>query len=150
MRLHLHGRGQKRRKDTYTFTKQAGAPLTPEEIQTALAGQYSVSADSIRLNADGKTATFTKGDETITVDYSTLSETLTVRKDVHTSSSVTGIIKDDKDLEKAYDELWKQIQEIQSKLQPGEELRIGETKIDSTTKKEDIIKYFTKPSRPMT
>ena len=135
-------------KTTYTFTKQAGAPLTPEEIQTALAGQYSVSADSIRLNADGKTATFTKGDETITVDYSTLSETLTVRKDVHTSSSVTGIIKDDKDLEKAYDELWKQIQEIQSKLQPGEELRISETKIDSTTKKEDIIKYFTKAISP--
>ena len=135
-------------KTTYTFTKQAGAPLTPDEIQTALAGQYSVSADSIRLNADGKTATFTKGNETITVDYSTLSETLTVRKDVHTSSSVTGIIKDDKDLEKAYDELWKQIQEIQSKLQPGEELRIGETKIDSTTKKEDIIKYFTKAISP--
>lgn len=135
-------------KTTYTFTKKAGAPLTPEEIQTALAGQYSVSADSIRLNADGKTATFTKGDEPITVDYSTLSETLTVRKDVHTSSSVTGIIKDDKDLEKAYDELWKQIQEIQSKLQPGEELRIGETKIDSTTKKEDIIKYFTKAISP--
>ena len=135
-------------KTTYTFTKKAGAPLTPEEIQTALAGQYSVSADSIRLNADGKTASFTKGDETITVDYSTLSETLTVRKDVHTSSSVTGIIKDDKDLEKAYDELWKQIQEIQSKLQPGEELRIGETKIDSTTKKEDIIKYFTKAISP--
>lgn len=135
-------------KTTYTFTKKAGALLTPEEIQTALAGQYSVSADSIRLNADGKTATFTKGDETITVDYSTLSETLTVRKDVHTSSSVTGIIKDDKDLEKAYDELWKQIQEIQSKLQPGEELRIGETKIDSTTKKEDIIKYFTKAISP--
>lgn len=135
-------------KTTYTFTKKAGAPLTPEEIQTALAGQYSVSADSIRLNADGKTATFTKGDETITVDYSTLSETLTVRKDVRTSSSVTDIIKDDKDLEKAYDELWKQIQEIQSKLQPGEELRIGETKIDSTTKKEDIIKYFTTAISP--
>lgn len=135
-------------KTTYTFTKQAGAPLTPDEIQTALAGQYSVSADSIRLNADGKTATFTKGDETITVDYSTLSETLTVRKDVHTSSSVTGIIKDDKDLEKAYDELWKQIQEIQSKLQPDEELWIGKTKIDSTTQKEDIIKYFTKAISP--
>ena len=135
-------------KTTYTFTKQAGAPLTPKEIQTALAGQYSVSADSIRLNADGKTATFTKGDETITVDYSTLSETLTVRKDVHTSSSVTDIIKDNKDLEKAYDELWKQIQEIQSKLQPGEELWIGKTKIDSTTQKEDIIKYFTKAISP--
>lgn len=135
-------------KTTYTFTKKAGAPLTPEEIQTALAGQYSVSADSIRLNADGKTATFTKGDETITVDYSTLSETLTVRKDVHTSSSVTDIIKDNKDLEKAYDELWKQIQEIRSKLQPGEELWIGKTKIDSTTQKEDIIKYFTKAISP--
>lgn len=135
-------------KTTYTFTKQAGAPLTPKEIQTALAGQYSVSADSIRLNADGKTATFTKGDETITVDYSTLSETLTVRKDVHTSSSVTDIIKDNKDLEKAYDELWKQIQEIQSKLPPDEELWIGKTKIDSTTKKEDIIKYFTKAISP--
>lgn len=135
-------------KTTYTFTKQAGAPLTPEEIQTALAGQYSVSADSIRLNADGKTATFTKGDETITVDYSTLSETLTVRKDVHTSSSVTDIIKDNKDLEEAYDALWKQIQEIRSKLQPGEELWIGKTKIDSTTKKEDIIKYFTKAISP--
>ena len=135
-------------KTTYTFTKQAGAPLTPEEIQTALAGQYSVSADSIRLNADGKTATFTKGDETITVDYSTLSETLTVRKDVHTSSSVTDIIKDNKDLEEAYDALWKQIQEIRSKLQPGEELWIGKTKIDSTTQKEDIIKYFTKAISP--
>lgn len=135
-------------KTTYTFTKQAGAPLTPEEIQTALAGQYSVPADSIRLNADGKTATFTKGNETITVDYSTLSETLTVRKDVHTSSSVTDIIKDNKDLEKAYDELWKQIQEIRSKLQPDEELWIGKTKIDSTTKKEDIIKYFTKAISP--
>lgn len=135
-------------KTTYTFTKQAGAPLTPEEIQTALAVQYSVSADSIRLNADGKTATFTKGNETITVDYSTLSETLTVRKDVHTSSSVTDIIKDNKDLEKAYDALWKQIQEIRSKLQPDEELWIGKTKIDSTTKKEDIIKYFTKAISP--
>ena len=82
------------------------------------------------------------------MDYSTLSETLTVRKDVHTSSSVTDIIKDNKDLEKAYDELWKQIQEIRSKLQPGEELWIGKTKIDSTTQKEDIIKYFTKAISP--
>ena len=135
-------------KTTYTFTKQAGAPLTPEEIQTALAGQYSVSADSIRLNADGKTATFTKGDETITVNYSTLSETLTVRKDVHTSSSVTDIIKDNKDLEKAYDELWKQIQEIQSKLQPGEELWIGNLEVTDKTEKTDIIKYFTTAISP--
>lgn len=135
-------------KTTYTFTKQAGAPLTPEEIQTALAGQYSVPADSIRLNADGKTATFTKGDETITVDYSTLSETLTVRKDVHTSSSVTDIIKDNKDLEKAYDELWKQIQEIQSKLLPGEELWIGNLEVTDKTEKTDIIKYFTKAISP--
>ena len=135
-------------KTTYTFTKQAGAPLTPEEIQTALAGQYSVSADSIRLNADGKTATFTKGNETITVDYSTLSETLTVRKDVHTSSSVTDIIKDDKDLEKAYDALWKQIQEIQSKLQPGEELWIGNLEVTDKTEKTDIIKYFTTAISP--
>lgn len=135
-------------KTTYTFTKQAGAPLTPDEIQTALAGQYSVSADSIRLNADGKTATFTKGDETITVDYSTLSETLTVRKDVHTSSSVTDIIKDNKDLEKAYDELWKQIQEIQSKLLPGEELWIGNLEVTDKTEKTDIIKYFTTAISP--
>ena len=135
-------------KTPYTFTKQAGAPLTPEEIQTALAGQYSVSADSIRLNADGKTATFTKGDETITVDYSTLSETLTVRKDVHTSSSVTDIIKDNKDLEKAYDELWKQIQEIQSKLLPGEELWIGNLEVTDKTEKTDIIKYFTTAISP--
>ena len=135
-------------KTTYTFTKQAGAPLTPEEIQTALAVQYSVSADSIRLNADGKTATFTKGDETITVDYSTLSETLTVRKDVHTSSSVTDIIKDNKDLEKAYDELWKQIQEIQSKLLPGEELWIGNLEVTDKTEKTDIIKYFTTAISP--
>lgn len=84
------------------------------------------------------------------MDYSTLSETLTVRKDVHTSSSVTGIIKDDKDLEKAYDELWKQIQEIQSKLQPGEELRIGETKIDSTTKRKISSSISPRPSRPIT
>lgn len=135
-------------KTTYTFTKQAGAPLTPEEIQTALAGQYSVPTDSIRLNADGKTATFTKGDETITVDYSTLSETLTVRKDVHTSSSVTDIIKDNKDLEKAYDELWKQIQEIQSKLLPGEELWIGNLEVTDKTEKTDIIKYFTTAISP--
>lgn len=135
-------------KTTYTFTKQAGAPLTPEEIQTALAGQYSVSADSIRLNADGKTATFTKGNETITVDYSTLSETLTVRKDVHTSSSVTGIIKDNKDLEKAYDDLWKQIQEIRSKLQPDEELWIGNLEVTDKTEKTDIIKYFTTAISP--
>lgn len=135
-------------KTTFTFTKQAGAPLTPEEIQTALAGQYSVSADSIRLNADGKTATFTKGNETITVDYSTLSETLTVRKDVHTSSSVTDIIKDNKDLEKAYDELWKQIQEIQSKLLPGEELWIGNLEVTDKTEKTDIIKYFTTAISP--
>lgn len=135
-------------KTTYTFTKQAGAPLTPEEIQTALAVQYSVSADSIRLNADGKTATFTKGNETITVDYSTLSETLTVRKDVHTSSSVTDIIKDNKDLEKAYDELWKQIQEIRSKLLPGEELWIGNLEVTDKTEKTDIIKYFTTAISP--
>ena len=135
-------------KTTYTFTKKAGAPLTPEEIQTALAGQYSVSADSIRLNADGKTATFTKGDETITVDYSTLSETLTVRKDVHTSSSVTGIIKDDTDLEKAYDELWKQIEAVRVKLQPGESLWIGDLEVTDKTEKKDIIQYITKAISP--
>lgn len=135
-------------KTTYTFTKQAGAPLTPEEIQTALAGQYSVPADSIRLNADGKTATFTKGDETITVDYSTLSETLTVRKDVHTSSSVTDIIKDNKDLEKAYDELWKQIEAVRVKLQPGESLWIGDLEVTDKTEKKDIIQYITKAISP--
>ena len=82
------------------------------------------------------------------MDYSTLSETLTVRKDVHTSSSVTDIIKDDKDLEKAYDELWKQIQEIQSKLQPGEELWIGNLEVTDKTEKTDIIKYFTTAISP--
>ena len=82
------------------------------------------------------------------MDYSTLSETLTVRKDVHTSSSVTDIIKDNKDLEKAYDELWKQIQEIQSKLLPGEELWIGNLEVTDKTEKTDIIKYFTTAISP--
>ena len=135
-------------KTTYTFTKQAGAPLTPEEIQTALAGQYSVPADSIRLNADGKTATFTKGNETITVDYSTLSETLTVRKDVHTSSSVTDIIKDNKDLEKAYDELWKQIQEIQSKLLPARNSGSAIWRLWTRPRRRTSSSISPRPSRP--
>ena len=135
-------------KTTYTFTKQAGAPLTPEEIQTALAGQYSVPADSIRLNADGKTATFTKGNETITVDYSTLSETLTVRKDVHTSSSVTDIIKDNKDLEKAYDELWKQIQEIQSKLLPARNSGSAIWRLRTRPRRRTSSSISPRPSRP--
>ena len=154
------------RAEMCTLLAQQGIPVEVHHHEVGAAGQCEIGTrfSSLVQRADwsqiqkytiwnvaaayGKTATFTKGDETITVDYSTLSETLTVRKDVHTSSSVTGIIKDDKDLEKAYDELWKQIQEIQSKLQPGEELRIGETKIDSTTQKEDIIKYFTKAISP--
>ena len=135
-------------KITYTFTRKAGAPLTTEEIQNALAGHYSVSADSIRLNADGKTATFTKGDDTITVDYSTLSDTITVQKDVHESASITTTIKDDKDLENAYDEIWKQIEAVRAKLQPGEFLWIGDLEVTDKTEKKDIIQYITKAISP--
>ena len=51
-------------------------------------------------------------------------------------------------MEKAYDELWKQIQEIQSKLLPGEELWIGETKFDSNTEGKTHHQYFTKAISP--
>ena len=135
-------------KTTYTFTKKDGDPLTASEILDALKKKYGFSDGSIQLNTADKTATFTKDGETITVDYSTLSETLTVRKDVHTSSSVTTTVKSEEDLQKAYNELWSKIQDIKKNLKAGESLWIGDLEITDKTEQQDIIKYITKAISP--
>lgn len=143
-------------KTIYTFTRKpdSSVTLTKGEILNALVGkygqEYGISDKDITLNEDGKTATFTKNGKTVTVDYSALGEVLSVQTDVRLSFSETTTIETDKDLEAAYEKLWKQIEYAKTNLKPGQTLVIGDLKFTESDeiKKEDIIKYFTKAISP--
>ena len=130
---------------TYTFTLGKETDLDDDTIKAMLAKEFNVSVDAIELK-DGK-ATYKDGETTVTIDYSNLSKkTLKIDKSVSEAVSVTETIKTDADLkaaqDKLYEELKKKVESI--KLQPGEELWIGDLQITNIkTQKEEIIKHFT-------
>ena len=141
------------KKTSYTFTeKDSAASLTETQVRALLVNKLAsdfpgITAEEIQLSTDGKTASYTKGGKTVTIDYSKLGKELEVKiEEHHTSSTVATIKKDENynaNFRKACEELLDQIKA--TPLDEGQELWIGNTQITaSTTLTEDLIKYFTK------
>ena len=141
------------KKTSYTFTeKDSAASLTETQVRELLVDKLAddfpgITAEEIQLSTDGKTASYTKGGKTVTIDYSKLGKELEVKKEEHHTSSTVATIKKDENynanFRKACEELLDQIKA--TPLDEGQELWIGNTQITaSTTLTEDLIKYFTK------
>ena len=141
------------KKTSYTFTeKDSAASLTETQVRALLVNKLAsdfpgITAEEIQLSTDGKTASYTKGGKTVTIDYSKLGKELEVKiEEHHTSSTVATIKKDEKyeeNFRKACEELLDQIKA--TPLDEGQELWIGNTQITaSTTLNEDLINYFRK------
>lgn len=130
---------------TYTFTLGEVKDLDEPTIKAMLAKEFNISANAITL--EGGKATYKDGETTVTIDYSNLSKkTLKIDKSVSEAVSVTDTIKTDQDLKAAQERLYQELkQKVESiKLQPGEELWIGDLQITNIkTQKEEIIKHFT-------
>ena len=130
---------------TYTFTLGEVKDLDEPTIKAMLAKEFNISANAITL--EGGKATYKDGETTVTIDYSNLSKkTLKIDKSVSVAVSVTDTIKTDQDLKAAQERLYQELkQKVESiKLQPGEELWIGDLQITNIkTQKEEIIKHFT-------
>lgn len=141
------------KKTSYTFTeKDRDFSLTAPQVRALLvdklAGDFpGITAEDIQLSADGKTASYTKGGKTVTIDYSRLSKELdVVMEEHHTSSTVATIKKDEKYEENFRKACEKLLEEIKATpLDEGQELWIGDTQITaSTTLTENLINYFKK------
>lgn len=141
------------KKTSYTFTeKDRAASLTETQVRELLVDKLAddfpgITAEEIQLSTDGKTASYTKGGKTVTIDYSKLGKELEVKKEEHHSSSTVATIKKDEHYEenfrKACEELLAQIKA--TPLDEGQELWIGNTQITaSTTLTDDLINYFRK------
>ena len=131
-------------KTTYTVTLK-DEELTDKAIKDMLAEEFKIDASKITLK-DGKTATYTDADgkSTVTIDYSKLKKTtLTIDKSVVESVQKTVNTTDTDALDKAYDELWADIQKKRDDaFRKGEELWVGKIKVTETTQKEEIITYL--------
>lgn len=132
-------------KTTYTVTVNEEELKDDDTIKAMLAEEFKIDASKITLK-DGKTATYTDADgkSTVTIDYSKLKKTtLTIDKSVVESVQKTVNTTDTDALDKAYDELWADIQKKRDDaFRKGEELWVGKIKVTETTQKEEIITYL--------
>lgn len=131
---------------TYTATEQT-EELTDQEAREMLAKRFEVNADDITLNADRTTATFTKGDSTVTVNCTNLKKrTLKIERSVDASVQKTVVATDEATLKKAYDDLWAEIEKKKAGLKDGETLFVGDIEITDTgeTVKTQVIEYIEK------
>lgn len=146
------------KKTSYTFTeKDRDFSLTAPRVKALLVNQLKddfpgITAEDIQLSTDGKTASYTKGNKTVTIDYSKLGKELEVKKDVHHSSSTTVTTTDGENADAKFKEACKELlEDIKNEILPtldknkGEELWIGNTHVtEDTTLTTDIMEYFTK------
>lgn len=131
------------KKVTYTATEQEEDVLSPEDAKAMLAKKFGVAADAITLNADRTTATFTKGDSTVTVNCANLKKrTLKIERSV--DASWQKVATNDAELAAAYEELWNEIKNKKSKLGKGETLYVGDLQITEKIIKQDVIEYIEK------
>lgn len=128
---------------TYTATEQTGGELTDEEARAMLAARFGVETSAITLNADRTTATFTKGDSTVTVNCANLKKrTLKIERSV--DASWQKVATNDAELAAAYEELWAEIEAKRKALLPGETLYVGDLQITEKTEKTQVIEYIEK------
>lgn len=129
---------------TYTVTVKEEALTDEAAIKAMLAKEFGIDADKITLK-DGKTATYTDGKTTVTIDYSNLKKnTLTIDKSVDESMQTTVDAKDQAALDAAYDKFWDDILAKYEKLDKdkGEELWVGDIQVKGKDSKTEVITYL--------
>ena len=129
------------KKVTYTATEQEEDVLSPEDAKEMLAKKFEVKADAITLNADRTTATFTKGDSTVTVNCANLKKR-TLKIERSEDASWQQVATNEAELEKAYNDLWAEIEAKRKALLPGETLFVGDLQITEKTIKKQVIEYI--------
>ena len=129
------------KKVTYTATEQEEDVLSPEDAKEMLAKKFEVKADAITLNADRTTATFTKGDSTVTVNCANLKKR-TLKIERSEDASWQQVATNEAELEKAYNDLWAEIEAKRKALLPGETLFVGDLQITEETIKKQVIEYI--------
>ena len=126
---------------TYTATEQT-EELTDQEAREMLAKKFDVAADAITLNAERTTATFTKDDgSTVTVNCTNLKKR-TLKIERSKDASWQKVATNEAELEKAYNDLWAEIEAKRKALLPGETLFVGDLQITEKTIKKDVIEYI--------
>lgn len=131
------------KKVTYTATEQEEDVLSPEDAKEMLAKKFDVAADAITLNADRTTATFTKGDSTVTVNCANLKKR-TLKIERSKDASWQQVATNEAELENAYNDLWAEIAAKRKALLPGETLFVGDLQITEETIKTQVIEYIEK------
>lgn len=127
------------KKVTYTATEQEEDVLSPEEAKAMLAKKFEVKVDDITLT--GNTATFTKDGAPVTVNCANLKKrTLKIERSV--DASWQGVATNEAELEKAYNDLWAEIEAKRKALLPGETLFVGDLQITEETIKKQVIDYI--------
>ena len=130
---------------TYTVTLKEEELKDEAAIKAMLAKEFKIDASKITLK-DGKTATYTDGKTTVTIDYSNLKKnTLTIDKSVDESMQTTVDAKDQAALDAAYENFWKDIltKYNNRNKEKGEEIWVGniQVKPDEETKNK-VITYL--------
>lgn len=127
------------KKVTYTATEQEEDVLSPDDAKAMLAKEFEVETSAIELN--GTTATFTKNGSTVTVNCANLKKrTLKIERSV--DASWQGVATNEAELEKAYNDLWAEIEAKRKALLPGETLFVGDLQITEETIKKQVIDYI--------
>ena len=132
---------------TYTATEQTqtNEKLTDDEAKAMLAKKFGVETDAITLSTDRTTATFTKGDSTVTVNCANLKKrTLKIERSEAASVQKTVVVTDEATLQKAYDDLWAEIVAKKNELGKDKTLFVGDIEITDTgeTVKTKVIEYI--------
>ena len=128
---------------TYTVTVKEEELKDEAAIKAMLAKEFKIDEGKITLTGDGKTATYTDGKTTVTIDYSNLKKnTLTIDKSVDESMQTTVDAKDQAALDAAYDKFWDDILKKYEGLGKDEELWVGDIQVKGKDSKEEVITYL--------
>lgn len=128
---------------TYTVTVNEEELKDDDTIKAMLAKEFRIDASKITLK-DGKTATYTDGKTTVTIDYSNLKKnTLTINKSVDESMQTTVDTNDQAALNQAYENFWADILTKYNNRKPGEEIWVGDIQVkDNKETKDKVITYL--------
>ena len=128
---------------TYTVTVNEEELKDDDTIKAMLAKEFHIDASKITLK-DGKTATYTDGKTTVTIDYSNLKKnTLTINKSVDESMQTTVDTNDQAALNQAYENFWTDILTKYNNRKPGEEIWVGDIQVkDNKETKDKVITYL--------
>lgn len=128
---------------TYTVTVNEEELKDDDTIKAMLAKEFHIDASKITLK-DGKTATYTDGKTTVTIDYSNLKKnTLTINKSVDESMQTTVDTNDQDALNQAYENFWADILTKYNNRKPGEEIWVGDIQVkDNKETKDKVITYL--------